>query len=274
MIPEAFEDVVLHMFHDSLLGAHFGTVNTFYTIRDKFYIHNLFDKIQRYVGACEQCQKSNCKKPKDCIFQPRIPLSYTPMEHCSCDIKYMPKGILGYKFLLVAVCEVTGFTIGVPLMNNTAVQIANALLDKLIFIFGPPKTLIVDEDCALSAKVIFYILDALKISLKIISPHNHGSLKTERYIQTISNNIKKHLEGKGQEWPLYVMPSCYGMNTFVSPRTGFCPYELVFLQKPPDLLNLHFQPLEAVARGYEDYVRLMRAKLENVGNIVTELKTF
>ena len=87
-----------------------------------------------------------------------------------------------------------------------------------------------------------YILDALKVNVKLVSPSNHGSLKTERYIQAINNLITRQLTGKGREWPLYVTSTCYAMNTFVSPTTGFSPYELVLLKKPPDILNLHFQP--------------------------------
>ena len=49
------------------------------------------------------------------------------------------------------------------------------------------------------------------------------------------------------------MSTCYAMNTFVSPSTGFSPYELVFLRKPPDILNLYFEPLQTIAKGYEDY---------------------
>ena len=55
-------------------------------------------------------------------------------------------------------------------------------LDRIGMMFGPPKTLIIDEDCALSSKVMHYILDALKIQVKCISPYNHGSVKIERYI--------------------------------------------------------------------------------------------
>ena len=196
------------------------------------------------------------------------------MAYVSADIKYMPKGIYNYKFLLVVVCEVTGFVLAIPLIKHDAVTIAHALLEKLIFIFGPPQTLIVDEDRALSAKVMHYILDALKVNVKLVSFHNHGSLKTERYIQTINNLITRHLTGKGREWPLYVSSTCYAMNTFVSPITGFSPYELVFLKKPPDILNLHFQPLQTVAKGYEDYCIKKKTKLENVGNFIIELKTF
>ena len=65
-----------------------------------------------------------------------------------------------------------------------------------------PQILIIDEDKALSAKVMHYILDALKVNVKLVSPHTHGSLKTERYI---NNLITRQLSGKGRELPLYVM---------------------------------------------------------------------
>ena len=182
VIPENFEHVVFHMYHDSLLGAHYGPLNTYYTIKDKYHIHNLLDKINKYVASCEECQKQKVKTKKSRYFHPRIPLDYNPLAYISADIKYMPKGIYNYEFLLVVVCEVTGFVIAIPMIKHDAVTIAHALLEKLIFIFGPPRTLIIDEDRALSAKVMHYILDALKVNVKLVSPSNHGSLKTERYI--------------------------------------------------------------------------------------------
>ena len=184
----------------------------------------------------------------------------------------MPKGIYGYEFLLVVVCEITGFIVAIPLVKHDAISIAHALLDKVVFLFGPPKTLIVDEYRALSSKVMHFILDALKVNIKIVSSHNHGSLKTERYIQTINNLITRQLTGKGNEWPLFVMSTCYAMNTFVSPITGFSPYELVFLKKPPDLLNLYFEPLETVAKDFREYCIKMRARLEEISTVVMEMK--
>ena len=160
------------------------------------------------------------------------------------------------------------------MIKHDAVSIAHALIDQIFLIFGPPKSLIVDEDRAFSSKVMHYVLDALKIDIKCISPYNHGSLKTERYIQTIKNLITRHLKDKGKEWPLFVTSCCFAMNTFVSTTTGFSPYELVFLKKPPDILNLYFEPLETIAKGYRDYCLKMRAKLDNVSSFIIELKTF
>ena len=46
VVPEKFENSVFHMFHDTLLGAHYGPVNTYYTIKDRYWIHNMFEKLQ------------------------------------------------------------------------------------------------------------------------------------------------------------------------------------------------------------------------------------
>ena len=64
------------------------------------------------------------------------------------------------------------------------------------------------------------------------------------------------------------------MNTFVSPTTGFSPYELVFLKKSSDIFNFHFQPLQTIAKGCEDYCIKMKTRLDNVGNVILDFKRF
>ena len=71
------------------------------------------------------------------------------MGYISVDIKYIPKDIYEYEFVLITVCEITGFVIAIPLIKHNAVSIAHALIDRVFLIFGPPKSLIVDEDRAL-----------------------------------------------------------------------------------------------------------------------------
>ena len=175
VIPERFKNDIFHIFCDTLLGVHYGPVNTFYAIKDKYWIHNKFEKLQQYISSCEACQQQKQKRGKIPYFHPRIPLSCNPMSYISADIKYMLKGIYDYEFLLIAVCEVTGLVVAIPLIKHDAISIAYALLDRVFLIFRSPKSLIVDEDGALSLKVMHYVLDALKLNVKC-------SLKTKRYM--------------------------------------------------------------------------------------------
>ena len=133
-----------------------------------------------------------------------------------------------------------------------------------------PQILIIDEDKALSAKVMHYIFDVLKVNVKLVSPHPHGSLKTERYI---NNLITRQLPGIGRELQLSVT-STYPMNIFVSPTTGFSPYELVFLKKSSDIPNGHLQLLQNIAKDYEHYCIKMKTSLDNVGNVILDFKRF
>ena len=48
------------------------------------------------------------------------------MSYICADIKYMPKGIYDYEFLLIAVCKITGFVIVIPFIKHDAVSIAHS----------------------------------------------------------------------------------------------------------------------------------------------------
>ena len=57
------------------------------------------------------------------------------MSYISADIKYMPKGIYDYEFLLIAVCEITGFVVAIPLIKHDDISIAHALLNRVFLYF-------------------------------------------------------------------------------------------------------------------------------------------
>ena len=61
VIPEKYEPTIFNTYHDSLLAGHQGPYHTVMTIRQKFFIHNLMNKVKRYIEACHTCLKT---KPK------------------------------------------------------------------------------------------------------------------------------------------------------------------------------------------------------------------
>ena len=46
VIPEKYEPIILHTYHDSLLAGHQGPYRTAMTISQKFFIHNLMNKVK------------------------------------------------------------------------------------------------------------------------------------------------------------------------------------------------------------------------------------
>ena len=65
VIPEKYEPKIFNMYHDSLLAGHQGPYHTAMTIRQKFFIHNLMNKVKRYIEACHTCLKAKPKYMKN-----------------------------------------------------------------------------------------------------------------------------------------------------------------------------------------------------------------
>ena len=155
------------------------------------------NKFNRYIEVCHICLKIKLKYMKNRPIYGRIPVDYVPMQDLSIDIKTMLQAFR-YHLLLVITCDQTNFTIAVPLRDQTAQTVVEALIYRVIYLFGLPRQILCDEGTQFSSAIIQAILCMLNCRLKVISPYNHGSSKCERQIRTISEIIMKHLWDKGQ----------------------------------------------------------------------------
>ena len=273
VIPEKYEPIIFNTYHDSLLAGHQGPYHTAMTIRQKFFIHNLMNKVKRYIETCHICLKMKVKYMKNRPVYGKIPVDYAPMQDLSIDIKTMLQAFRGYHLLLVITCDQTNFTITVPFRDQTAQTVAEALIYRVIYLFGPPRQFLCDEATEFSSAIIQAILCMLNCRLKVISPYNHGSSKCKRQIRTISEIIMKHLWDKGQMWPLFTTMAVYAMNTFASEALSrFSSFQLVFLRDPPDLTSLSFPKMTQYWLNRE-YYNLLLARAQLIGRLLLEWRT-
>ena len=117
VVPEKYKPIIFNTYHDSLLAGHQGPYQTAMTIRQNFFIHNLMNKVKRYIEVCHTCLKTKPKYMKNRLVYGRIPVDYTPMQDLLIDIKTMLQAFRGYHLLLVITCDQTNFTIAVPLRD-------------------------------------------------------------------------------------------------------------------------------------------------------------
>ena len=122
VIPEKYKPIIFNTYDDSLLAGHQGPYHTVMTIRQ--------------IEACHICLKMKPKYMKNRLVYGRIPIDYAPMQDLSIDIKTMPQAFGGYHLLLVITCDQTNFTIAVPLRDRTAQTVVEALIYRVIYLFG------------------------------------------------------------------------------------------------------------------------------------------
>ena len=227
------------------------------------------NKVKRYIEACHTCLKTKLKYKKNRPVYGRIPVDYAPMQDLSIDIKHMPTAFDGYQFLSVITCDQTNSTIITPLRTRDAQTVAEALIHRVIYLFGPPREIICDEAEEFTSHIVQAILHMLNCRLTVISPYNHGSSKVERQIKTVSDIIVKHLWDKGQMWPLFATTAAYAMNTFAfEALNGFSPFQLVFICDPPDLTSLSFPKIDTIPVACREYCNLLLARAQMVGRLL------
>ena len=79
-----------------------------------------------------------------------------------------------------------------------------ALYFKICCEYGIPKAIICDEGPAFTSETMQEYFRAINIKPFFISPMNHDSNRSERYIRTLNEIITKYLVGTGSNWPLYL----------------------------------------------------------------------
>ena len=244
-IPEKYIPTVLYQYHTPLLAGHPGVIKLYETIKQRYYFPGMFNLVREFVECCLECQSMKGKTDSPRIQYARIPLDTRTMERMSMDIKEMPESELGFRHILVCVCEFTNWMKTIPLADQKAQTIAMALYFKICCEYGTPKAIICDEAPAFQSVALQEYFRALNIQPIYISPMNHGSNRSERYIRTLNDIITKCLVGTGSNWPLYVPSATFAMNCQVSQVTGFSPFQMVFNNQPPDRLSFDFDPTKS-----------------------------
>ena len=273
-VPEKYLPTILHQYHDSILAGHPGIVKLYEKLKRKYYFPGLLTLVHQYVKSCIECESTKPKLNEPKVYYPRIPLDYRPMARFSMDVKHMTKSKLGYKYILLCTCESTNWVVGIPIADEQAETIADALFYKVICVYGTPKAIICDEAPAFTSTLMQAYFHTLNIQPYYISPMNHGSNRTERYIRTLGDIICKYLTDTGDNWPLFVGPVCYAMNTQISLITGYTPYEMIFHTKPPDLMKFDFDPdTMNISVTAKRYMELMKQKSQLIQSMVKERKT-
>ena len=199
-IPEKCIPTVLYQYHTPLLGGHPGVIKLYDTIKQKYYFPGMFNLVREFVECCLECQSMKSKNDGSRIQCARIPLDTRTMARMSIDIKEMPQSELGFRYILVCVCEFINWMKAIPLADQKTQTIAIALYFKICCEYGTPKAIICDEAPAFQSLSLQEYFKALNIQPIYISPMNHGSNRSERYIRTLNDIITKCLVGTEGSW--------------------------------------------------------------------------
>ena len=271
-LPQVLVPQILSLYHDSLLACHQGIVRVSQTIKRDFYFPRLHQQVYDYVRTCTTCQSRKSPVAEQRTFKLNIPADYSPFQSIYADLKQMPPSVLNHRYILTLVCQITRYVILIPLENKEATSVAEAILQRCVFIHGPFKQFISDRGREFDNQVIKFIFKAMKVDHHLVSVGNHQANKAERFVGTIANMLTSCLQENGANWHLYCVAVAYAYNSFSIPSLGnYSPYYLVHLRNPPTLFDVN--PVDKVTTNYKEYVALLKARFDTVSRTVLRLQT-
>ena len=151
--------------------------------------------IKQFIASCYECQSMKGREPTPKVYYPTIPPDTRAMARISMDIKVMPKPVLGYNCILVCVCEYTNWVKAIPLVNQEAGTIADAIFFRIICEYGTPKAVICDEGPAFTSDLMEMNFFCNECEAILHFFYESWIKQAERYIRTLNDIICRNLTG-------------------------------------------------------------------------------
>jgi hypothetical protein len=132
------QDRILRSAHEE--SGHRGREGTYRRVADRYWWEGLTIAAAKHVKSCRECQMRDNRRQEEALH----PTWVSAMWQKVClDIVYMPP-VQGFKYLVLARDDLSGWVEGRPLREKTAAPVARFLWEDIICRFGLYGRLVVD----------------------------------------------------------------------------------------------------------------------------------
>ena len=186
-IPPSLRKLVVAEYHNM---AHLGIDRIYSLLKARCYWPNMYAYIRTFISSCDTCQRTKCitAPPKAPLVEMFIPSA--PMQFISLDIAYLPKDHKGYQYILLIGDIFSKYIAAIPLKDQTAPVIVDALLQHWIFVHGTPFYILSDQGSNVDGNVMRQICTTLTIEKRRSSSyHSHEHVSVSDHLHTISSNL-------------------------------------------------------------------------------------
>ena len=243
IVPASLRRFVLSEIHNV---AHFGTDKTYALIKERFFWPNMYGHVKRFVTNCTPCQQTKCdtSPPKAPLLPMVIPDA--PMQFIALDVSYMPKNNKGFEYFLIIGDLFSKYIEAVPMKDQTAPTIINALMTRWIYTHGTPHFILSDQGSNVDGETVKEICNTLGIEKRRSSAyHSQGNGFAERNIRNVKDMLRTVLLQRKlnqSKWVSLLPELVFALNTSESKATKCIPFNVVFgrdARLPIDVLFDH-----------------------------------
>lgn len=214
---------VIRGLHDEI--GHRGRLATYNQVQRRYQWKGIWGDVVEYVKSCEQCQK----RARIRYEEPLHPtFSRTVWERIGVDVVYMPETPEGYKYIVFARDDLSGWSEGRALKENNSRNVARFLYEDVICRHGCPIKVVVDggSENKLVAKSLLEDYRVKRILVSAYHPQANGLV--ERGHDAIVNSLSKYCSQQQGKWVDYLPLALWADRISVRRSTGHSAFELLY----------------------------------------------
>lgn len=219
---ESAQDDIIIEYHKR---AHRNANENRLQILEKYYFPKMNSKVKEIVKQCETCKENKYDRHPNNPILKHTPIPEYPGHILHIDIYSTEKHLV-----LTALDKFTKFA-QTKLLKSRAIEDVRKPLRELLFFFGVPKHVVIDNEKSLnSASITFMMEDQLKIKVfKSPSYKSEVNGQVERFHSTLSEIMRcLRLDGTHRSFEELLERSVYEYNYTIHSTTGKKPIELFY----------------------------------------------
>jgi hypothetical protein len=165
--------VTVRKVHDRICGAHQSAHKMNWLLRrEGFYWLTMMDDCIKYQKGCEVCQRfGNIQLAATSVMNSNV--KPWPFRGWGLDFigEIHPRSSKGHQLILVATDYFTKWTKAVPLRNMTHREVICFVQEHIIYQFGVPQTLTIDQGPSFMSHQFWEFAESMKIKFLNSSPY-------------------------------------------------------------------------------------------------------
>ena len=262
LIPDTIIPSLLALFH--LVTAH-GGIERMQLMLSNYFFPAKHRLIREIVRRCVPCQLQNLPTKK--IIVGAYPHPRYAWHTVHVDIAENLGKNRGFEHILVAVDSFSDGVLLFPLKKKNAENVFHAILYGIIQAF-PVTTLLTDNAPSFLFKSHLKILATLginKLATSALSPASKGLVESK--VKKVKTILKKQLVLQ-DDYSWIALPIIVSklLNSSISPKTSYSPYETTFGHSPPPFgTNFSIHPI--IENEFFD-IKQKNMKLKDIGENV------
>jgi hypothetical protein len=191
---------VIQELHDEL--GHRYHQSTYDQAARRYQWDGVYEDIAAYIKSCEECQR----RARVRYEEPLHPTwSVTVWGKVGVYVVFMPESAEGYKYIVFARDDLSGWGEGRARRENTAQNVAKFLYEEVITRHGCPGKIVVDGGSE-NKSVAEALLTNYQIQRTVVSAyHPQSNGLVERGHDPIVNSLSKYCSKEPAKWAQYLL---------------------------------------------------------------------